>query len=97
MFESNCESQHVDFSCALFANFQSAYQALATDDQCDDDDLDQFVCASETSIDDDDVEQYYHLDTQREEISSVSSCEDLSQDNPLPQVGANAVSAMPYS
>ena len=97
MSSNQTETQQVAFSCAFFANLQSADQVLAEVQECDDDDLDQVVRASETSIDDDDVEQYYHLDTQREEISSVSSCEDLSQDNPLPQVGANAVSAMPYS
>ena len=61
--------------------------ATESEEAAADDDLDQVVHASEATVDDDDDdEHYYHIDTQREETSPASSCEDLSQNATQAQV-----------
>ena len=59
--------------------------AAESEETAIDDDLDQVIHATEATADDDD-EHYYHIDTQREETSPASSCEDLSQDATQAQV-----------
>ena len=60
--------------------------ATESEEAAADDDLDQVIHATEATADDDDDEHYYHIDTQREETSPASSCEDLSQNATQAQV-----------
>ena len=71
-------STDVDADVPTAAHDPSSTDAPESEEATTDDDLDQVVHATEATVDDDDDEHYYHIDTQREETSPASSCEDLS-------------------
>ena len=80
-------STDVDADISTVAHDPASTDATESEEAATDDDLDQVVHATEATVDDDDDdEHYYHIDTQREETSPASSCEDLSQNATQAQV-----------